>query len=286
LHPRRNSCASASGYGIFSLLCLHFQAQEIKLPAPHQHSPLRLRQARENGTATSTNWSGYAVTGSKGSVTSVTGSWVIPAANCSMTPTGYASFWVGIDGWSSNSVEQIGTDSDCSSGTPAYYAWYEFYPHPSFYAGALTNLSVGDVMSATVSYNSKTSEFTATISDLSKSPPLSYTTTFKSHSADRSSAEWIAEAPSGSGGVLPLSDFGTFNTGYDYTPLAPGTNEATVSGVTCPVGFFGTSKCTAPIGNVWQSTMVNEKTGTNMAVPSSISSDGTSFSVEWISVGP
>jgi len=35
------------------------------------------------------------------------------------------------DTFNSTSVEQLGTDSDCDSGTPSYYAWYEMYPnHP------------------------------------------------------------------------------------------------------------------------------------------------------------
>jgi Peptidase A4 family len=75
--------------------------------------------------------SGYAVTGAAGSVTDVKGSWVVPAVQGSRPSTNqYASFWVGIDGFSSNTVEQIGTDSDCQNGAPTNYAWFEFYPHP------------------------------------------------------------------------------------------------------------------------------------------------------------
>ena len=40
----------------------------------------------------------------------------------------YASFWVGLDGFTSSSVEQTGTDSDCSGRTPDYYGWYEMFP--------------------------------------------------------------------------------------------------------------------------------------------------------------
>jgi hypothetical protein len=69
--------------------------------------------------STSTNWSGYAVTG--GRYTSVSASWTQPAVNCSVTPTGWSSFWVGLDGDTSNTVEQTGTEADCSSG-PALYS--------------------------------------------------------------------------------------------------------------------------------------------------------------------
>jgi hypothetical protein len=75
----------------------------------------------------STNWSGYAVTG--GTFTSASATWVQNAGVCTsgdgntdMSP------WVGIDGFTSSSVEQIGTSVDCSGASADYYAWYEMYP--------------------------------------------------------------------------------------------------------------------------------------------------------------
>ena len=48
-----------------------------------------------NGTACSTNWSGYAVTGANGAYTVVSGSWVEPTATCTaglpILPSGSAS---------------------------------------------------------------------------------------------------------------------------------------------------------------------------------------------------
>ena len=90
-----------------------------------------------NVTASSTNWSGYAVTGASKSVTFVGGTWTVPAVqSCTSTNT-YSSFWVGIDGFNSNSVEQLGTDSDCSSGSATYYAWREMYPNPAYYINTI-----------------------------------------------------------------------------------------------------------------------------------------------------
>src|ERR1700761_8860067 len=79
------------------------------------------------GSTTSTNWSGYVLTGGSGAFSSVSSSWTEPAATCS-SGTQYAAFWVGLDGYNSDSVEQTGSDSDCSGGTPDYYGWYEMYP--------------------------------------------------------------------------------------------------------------------------------------------------------------
>src|SRR6202012_327424 len=85
-----------------------------------------------NGSTTSTNWSGYVLTGGSGAFTSVSSSWTEPAASCS-SGTQYAAFWVGLDGYNSDSVEQTGSDSDCSGGTPDYYGWYEMYPADPVY---------------------------------------------------------------------------------------------------------------------------------------------------------
>src|SRR5580704_9531878 len=149
----------------------------VKVPAPHQHRTADIRARHVDGSYDSTNWSGYAATGAN--FTAVTGTWKIPASTCAKGPGSqaeYAAFWIGLDGWTSSSVEQTGTDSDCSNGTPSYYAWYEFYPEPSYYAGRLTNLSPGDIMTSSVTYSTAKAQFTAVITDVTKN--LSYTATF------------------------------------------------------------------------------------------------------------
>jgi len=146
-------------------------------------------------------WSGYAVTGDNGSVTDVTASWTVPAIQGTCPSTNqYASFWVGIDGYSSNTVEQIGTDSDCQGGSPVYYAWYEFYPH--FAYGVNMTVQPGDVISAEVRAGPR-GLFTVTLTNVTRNQTFS--TSAKAPSAKQSSAEWIVEAPY-SGGVLPLAD--------------------------------------------------------------------------------
>lgn len=92
--------------------------------APRQLHPMKFHNVRPDGTVESENWSGYAVTVS--SLTVAKGSWTVPAVNCSKTPNTYAAFWVGIDGYSSSTVEQTGTLAQCSGSSAAYYAWYEF----------------------------------------------------------------------------------------------------------------------------------------------------------------
>ncbi len=228
--------------------------------------------AIRHDSVSSTNWSGYAVTGRKGSVTDVKGSWIVPAIQGTCPSTNqYSSHWVGIDGYSSGTVEQTGTDSDCQGGSPTYYAWYEFYPHPSFLISGLT-VSPGDKMTADVKFSGN--KFTATITD--DTTGQTFSTSARVNSAQRSSAEWITEAPSSSGGILPLANFGTVQWGYDNTGVSS-TNFATVGGATKAIGAFGTS--------VHEITMVTNG-GAIKASPSALSSDGTSFTVSWVSSGP
>jgi Peptidase A4 family len=153
--------------------------------------------------STSTNWSGYAVTGSR--FTSVSSSWKEPTATCS-GGTAYSSFWVGLDGDTSNTVEQTGTDADCSGSTPQYYAWYEMYP--KFPVNFSNPVKPGDAMKASVTTDGR-GNFTLSISDSTQG--WSKVVTARLKSAKLSSAEVIAEAPSSSGGVLPLANFGTVN---------------------------------------------------------------------------
>ena len=234
----------------------------LTLRTSGRHRPIVIRHIRE-GSASSYNWSGYAVTGGNGSVGDVKGSWIVPPVTCD-TGTEYSSFWVGIDGFNSNTVEQIGTDSDCHSGSPAYYAWFEFYPHPMFTINKLA-INPGDEMSAHVQYAQR--QFTVTITNVTTGQ--SFSTSTRVNSAQRSSAEWVAEAPSSAGGILPLADFGTVSYSGD---------TATVGGASKVIGGFGTA-------NVYAITMV-DGSGNTKAMPSKLGDDNSSFSVQWESAGP
>lgn len=212
---------------------------------------------------TSSNWAGYAIQTNlanpqNNAVSDVKGTWVIPTVDCSSTPTGYASIWVGIDGYSSNTVEQTGTDSDCSSGSARYYAWYEMYPKFSILISSL-QVSAGDTMQAEVKYNGN-GHFLLTITDQTKG--TSFSTVQMSKKARRSSAEWIVEAPS-SGGVLPLSNFGTASLSN---------SQATVNGITGSIN-----------NGAWQYDKIDmaSNSGALKAQTSSLSPDGKSFSVDW-----
>ena len=165
--------------------------------------PGTLHAGARNANANSTNWSGYVA--DRGTFMSASASWVEPAARCS-SGSQYASFWVGLDGYASGTVEQIGSEADCSGKTARYYSWYELFPAK---AVDFTNpVRPGDHLTGSVTYTGRHG-FTLRLSDATRH--WSHTVTGFSSKAARTSAEVIVEAPccTKAGHVLPLADFGT-----------------------------------------------------------------------------
>jgi len=160
---------------------------------------------RRSSVVTSSNWAGYIAPGPGGAFTSAAASWTEPTGRCTGRDGRYSAFWVGLDGYTSPTVEQIGTEVDCYGLYPRYYAWYEIYP------GAAVNfpnpVSPGDQFSGSVTYHSP-STFGLVLTDRTKGWTQRASVTLAN--AQRSSAEAVAEAPccTFGGGVLPLTDFG------------------------------------------------------------------------------
>lgn len=246
-------------------------ASAVGSGASASHAP-RIKGATNS---TSLNWSGYAVTAPT-PFTDVKGSWTQPAATCSSSSgsatqsTGngkgngkggngksqstYSSFWVGLDGDTSNTVEQTGTDADCSGATPVYYGWYEFYP--AFPVNFSNPVQPGDAMSGEVSVANGT--VTVTLADATQR--WSKTVSQSDQGYSLSSAEWIAEAPS-SGHVLPLADFGTVSFSGA---------SATGAGTAGSISAFAYDPIT-----------MTTKSGQTKAAPGALSADGSSFTVTW-----
>ncbi|WP_033355232.1 G1 family glutamic endopeptidase [Kitasatospora aureofaciens] len=168
---------------------------------------------------TSSNWSGYAATGGK--FTSVKASWVQPAVSCTSADA-WSAFWVGLDGDGSKTVEQIGTEADCSSGSPVYSSWYEMYP--SYPVNLRNSVQPGDHFTASVTTDGAGS-FTLTLTNATAGWTRSVNKTLQD--ATLASAEVIAEAPSSLFSVLPLADFGTVDfTGADVNGQNLGASNA------------------------------------------------------------
>lgn len=219
------------------------------------------------GTQTSLDWAGYAVTGP--SFSNVAGSWIQPTATCPKNKVEQAAFWVGIDGYSASdpTVQQVGTDSDCTKGTrkkpggPIYYAWYQMYPQTV--VPLPFPVAPGDTMSAVVSLSGSTYK-------LSISDGVKWTFSTNQTPGTRplnSSAEWIAEAPSSCKGtkckVLPLARFGSITfTGASANGQA----------ISWP-GFTN-----------YQINMTTKKAKLTLAQTSALAPGGTVFSVTWLNL--
>ncbi|MBF9072621.1 G1 family glutamic endopeptidase [Streptacidiphilus fuscans] len=167
--------------------------------AAHSASVPHLDHRLPRHASGDSNWGGYAVTG--GAYRAVTGDWTVPALDCSAT-AGDISFWSGLDGWTSSSVEQIGLDAVCTrKGTVQYNPWVEMYPANSIYF--TETVKAGDTMTSSVTTNGSGS-FTLILADPTQGWTKTYTKTLAN--APLSSAEVIDEAI-GSQSIPPCPDF-------------------------------------------------------------------------------
>ncbi|NUP53590.1 MAG: hypothetical protein HOW97_40655 [Catenulispora sp.] len=135
-------------------------------------------------------WGGYVATGS--GFRSIVGSWIEPSVRCNSSNDLFAP-WVGIDGYGSSTVEQVGAEVSCASGAPRYRAWYEMYPAQPVYLGTATHpVRAGDSFTGTVATGGGGS-YTLTLKDNTQG--WSFRTT-KWLNGQNVSAEAVIESPS------------------------------------------------------------------------------------------
>jgi hypothetical protein len=162
-------------------------------------------------TASSSNWSGYAIHRAGVRFARVSATWIQPSAVCSRGNPTFSAIWVGLGGFaeSANALEQIGTEVDCTaSGRVSAGAWYEVVPSPSH--SIRMPVHAGDAMAAAVTVIGH--RVLLSLTDLTER--RAFRRTLTADAVDVSSAEWIVEAPSACTGpdschALPLADFGS-----------------------------------------------------------------------------
>jgi hypothetical protein len=227
-------------------------------------------------TSTSSNWSGYAVHRGGVHFKHIAATWRQPSATCQPGNPTYSAIWVGLGGFnlSSNALEQIGTEVDCSrSGRIVSSAWYELVPAAS--RNIRLAVRPGDLMQASVAVSGR--RVTLTLNNRTRHKR--FVRTVVASSLDVSSADWIVEAPSectssSQCDTLPLADFGT-------------------------VGFTGANATTAAgrmgrlSSRMWNLTKISLAPGGRRyaslgpmvaAMPSALTSAGSAFSVEFAQI--
>ncbi|HEX4063441.1 MAG TPA: G1 family glutamic endopeptidase [Streptosporangiaceae bacterium] len=205
------------------------------------------------------NWSGYADDNSSGSTYSeVAGSWTEPGVSCtSSSDTELAAFWVGLDGYNTDSVEQDGTLAECYDGAVYHFTWWEMYPTNAIQVVG-ESVNPGDSIYA-YAVDEGGGTYALSVTDYSDSADSFSTVQTCSGCAD-ASAEWIAEAPSGGGGIYPLPNYGSWS----------------VSGATVTSGSQGVIS-SFPDDEI---TMV-DGSGNPESVPSGLSGSGDGFTTYW-----
>lgn len=179
------------------------------LPRLHSDSPIPAApaagrnargQVRPDETVKNTeftgNWSGYSAFSPGGGLTSVSANWNVPQVWC--TVHGAESSWVGLDGdtiaaRADTAIEQTGTTSDCTSGNPSYYAWWEPFPSAAHNYG--DPVQPNDAMSASVT-NLGNGTYRSVLTDNTRG--WSESTTFGS-TGTGNTAEAIVESPASTG---------------------------------------------------------------------------------------
>lgn len=266
LSRRMGARWSALVLAVVAALAVASSSSAATIRAPGHINPMVPIGSVNRDTVTSYNWSGYAVQ-SPSQFTDAQGTWTQPSVTCPSNSAQYASFWVGIDGYASDSVEQLGTDSDCNGrNRPAYYAWYEMYPANSVELSTTKYpVKPGDTLSASVSVSGTT--FTLTIAS---SEGWTYTNKLSGTGLAQSSAEWIAESPEICSRRCTLAQLSDFGTVYFSK------SEAAAGGTVQPISSFTSDSGPHDI-------IATTSSGTVRTQPSALAlgTSGSSFSIAW-----
>ncbi len=228
-------------------------------------------------TTFSSNWGGYAAHGPGVNYRQVSGSWKQPGVSCVPGKQTYSAYWVGLGGYSptSNALEQIGTEADCTSqGNAIVSAWYELVPAAA--VPIAMPVHMGDTILATVVVSGH--RVVLTLDDATRGRV--FTKTLNAPAIDISSAEWIVEAPSnclGGGGcnVLPLANFGS--AGFTGAVARQVSGH---SGSISDSAWGATRIALSPSGRRFV-VLQNGSGGQAAAVPSALRSGGTGFTVAY-----
>lgn len=230
----------------------------------------------------SSNWGGYAINATGGTILEAYAEWLVPTISCAKNTPSIADQWVGIDGLQDGTVEQGGTYEYCAAHNsgPYVWTWFEFYPYNDIQS--VYTASAGDLIQAYVLYNPYISisgysgVYTIVIEDDSNNASSFFVQGNPSQcnsagceSGADTSAECISESLVGQGLYLP--DYGT-ETFY--------TCDASVNGYWAGIGGLAH----AAHATLWEITTDGYTSGVLQQAPSKLSSfdyKNDQFTITW-----
>jgi hypothetical protein len=186
----------------------------------------------EAKTVGSANWAGYAVSRGSARFNRISARFFVPYLNCAVSSAGsartYSSHWVGIDGFTSKTVEQDGIEADCVNSGAQYFAWREVYPR--YEVRSSMKIYPGNAITASVSYSRSTHKFRMAVRDHSDGHHFTVFDKCSAGSCKRSSAEVISEAPTVGGNQSSLADYGALSFAHISITSAAGHHGGITSG--------------------------------------------------------
>jgi len=155
-------------------------------------------------TLDSSNWSGYIEL--SGPFSAVTGTFTVPSLVVGTPRADQMSVWVGIDGGNGdNSLIQAGFNESPSPGGATGFViqpWWEILPASETYINSV-NVAVGDTVTVAIDQITG-SQWGITLTNNTNGESF---TTDQTYTGPASTAEWIVEALTVSGGVATLAPY-------------------------------------------------------------------------------
>ena len=215
------------------------------------------------------NWSGFAdsQTGTT-PVSAVSARWTIPQVSCLTgqykNQDAFLAQWVGLDGFTDGTVEQLGTATQCYEGVEYYYDWYEMFPNGTVEEGTTQCINnnvdcprPGDLVEASVDSTTSgvNNDYTLALKDYSQpNESFSVSATCPAATCVNSSAEWVVERPAFD---LPFGFQILPQANFNQTSFLDGT--VTVGGRTTTIENYA--------GAVYDMAMIDDSEGYFLSCP-------------------
>jgi len=210
------------------------------------------------------HWAGYlsslGIQNRSQGVSSISASWIVPEVQFSENNT-FSSVWIGVGGYGEESLIQAGTEQHCFNGKIEYFVWYELLP-ANIVRTQSVDVQPGDKVAFSINLlNQNQSTWQITIDNLSNGNHFEKTDIF--YNSSQKSAEWIVERPMVDKVISKLANFGNVTL----------TNcTASINGVNGSIKDF-----------TYAPAIMVDSTDNPLTSTSTLSGDGSSFSVNYLS---